>query len=387
MAEEKELELSELSFDQLNIKETILRGVYGYGFEKPSVIQHKAIPVLMSGKDVIAQAQSGTGKTGAFSIGSLCNVDETLKQTQVIVLSPTRELAEQTFQVMKELSSYTDISFCKVVGGTRVNDCISDLRKDPQVIVGTPGRIIDMIQKRHLYTDKLKMMVIDEADEMLSQGFQELIHSIFQCVPRDSQVCLFSATFPDELVEMTDKFMNSPERILVNKEQLTLEGISQYFINVKHNNWKYDVLTDIYNTINIAQCIIYINSKQRLNQIYQELNKDNFPVGMIHGSLMTHEREQIMEQFRQGEVRILLSTDLLSRGIDIQQLSLVINYDLPIQKETYIHRIGRSGRYGRKGVAINFVTDRDLQDLNDIQQFYNTKIEEMPQNIGDIISA
>ena len=231
------------------------------------------------------------------------------------------------------------------------------------------------------------MMVIDEADEMLSQGFQELIHSIFQCVPRESQVCLFSATFPDELVEMTDKFMNSPERILVNKEQLTLEGISQYFINVKHNNWKYDVLTDIYNTINIAQCIIYINSKQRLNQIYQELNKDNFPVGMIHGSLMTHEREQIMEQFRQGEVRILLSTDLLSRGIDIQQLSLVINYDLPIQKETYIHRIGRSGRYGRKGVAINFVTDRDLQDLNDIQQFYNTKIEEMPQNIGDIISA
>lgn len=387
MAEEKVLELSELSFDQLNIKETILRGVYGYGFEKPSVIQHKSIPVLMSGKDVIAQAQSGTGKTGAFSIGSLCNVDESLKQTQVMVLCPTRELAEQTFQVMKELSSYTEISFCKVVGGTRVSDCINDLRKDPQVIVGTPGRIIDMIQKRHLYTDKLKMMVIDEADEMLSQGFQELIHNIFQCVPRDSQVCLFSATFPEELVEMTDKFMNSPERILVNKEQLTLEGISQYFINVKHNNWKYDVLTDIYNTINIAQCIIYINSKNRLNQIYQELNKDNFPVGMIHGSLMTQEREQIMEQFRQGEVRILLSTDLLSRGIDIQQLSLVINYDLPIQKETYIHRIGRSGRYGRKGVAINFVTDRDLQDLHDIQQFYNTKIEEMPQNIGDIISA
>ena len=147
MAEEKELELSELSFDQLNIKETILRGVYGYGFEKPSVIQHKAIPVLISGKDVIAQAQSGTGKTGAFSIGSLCNVDETLKQTQVMVLCPTRELAEQTFQVMKELSSYTEISFCKVVGGTRVNDCINDLRKDPQVIVGTPGRIIDMIQK------------------------------------------------------------------------------------------------------------------------------------------------------------------------------------------------------------------------------------------------
>jgi len=181
--------------------------------------------------------------------------------------------------------------------------------------------------------------------------------------------------------------MNSPERILVKKEQLTLEGISQYYINVKHNNWKYDVLTDIYNTINIAQCIIYINSKNKLNDVYQCLLEDNFPVGMIHGSLMTNERSEIMEKFRQGEIRILLSTDLLSRGIDVQQLSLVINFDLPLQKETYIHRIGRSGRYGRKGVAINFVTERDLQDLDELKQFYNTNIEEMPQNIGDIISA
>ena len=386
MAESK-LELSELSFDELGINENLLRGIYGYGFEKPSMIQHKSIPVLTSGKDVIAQAQSGTGKTGAFSIGSLCNVDVSLKNTQVIVLSPTRELADQTFQVMKEISNYTDISFCKVVGGTRVNDCISELRKDPQVIVGTPGRIIDMLRKKHLFTDKLKTIVIDEADEMLSQGFQEMIHNIFQFVPRESQVALFSATFPDQLIEITDKFMNSPERILVKKEQLTLEGISQYYINVKHNNWKYDVLTDIYNTINIAQCIIYINSKNRLSQIYQSLLEDNFPVGMIHGNLMTSEREDIMNKFRQGDIRILLSTDLLSRGIDVQQLSLVINYDLPIQKETYIHRIGRSGRYGRKGVAINFVTERDLQDLENLKMFYNTQIEEMPQNIGEIISA
>ena len=386
MAESK-LELTELSFDELNISENLLRGIYGYGFEKPSMIQHKSIPVLSSGKDVIAQAQSGTGKTGAFSIGSLCNIDQSLKHTQVIVLSPTRELAEQTFQVMKELASYTEITFCKVVGGTRVSDCISDLRKDPQVIVGTPGRILDMLYKKHLFTDKLKTVIIDEADEMLSQGFQEMIHNIFQCIPRETQVGLFSATFPDELMEITDKFMDSPERILVKKEQLTLEGISQFYINVKHNNWKYDVLTDIYNTINIAQCIIYINSKNKLNQVYQALLEDNFPVGMIHGNLMTNERETIMNQFRSGEIRILLSTDLLSRGIDVQQLSLVINFDLPIQKETYIHRIGRSGRYGRKGVAINFVTDRDLQDLQELQTFYNTRIEEMPQNIGEIISA
>ena len=387
MSGEKVLELSELSFDQLGINENLLRGIYGYGFEKPSIIQNKAIPVLMSGKDMIAQAQSGTGKTGAFSIGSLSRIDTSLKQTQLIVLSPTRELAEQTFNVMKELSRYTDITFCKVVGGTRVSECISDLRSDPHVIVGTPGRIIDMISKRHLFTDKLKMVVIDEADEMLSQGFQEMIHKIFQSIPRETQVALFSATFPDELLQITDKFMNEPERILVKKEQLTLDGIQQFYINVKHNNWKYDVLTDIYNTINIAQCIIYINSKNKLNQVYENLLEDNFPVGMIHGNLMTNERTDIMNKFRQGEIRILLSTDLLSRGIDIQQLSLVINFDLPIQKETYIHRIGRSGRYGRKGVAINFVTQRDLHDLEELKQFYNTKIEEMPQNIGDIISA
>ena len=387
MSEESKLELSELSFDELNIKENLLRGVYSYGFEKPSIIQHKAVPVLMKGSDVIAQAQSGTGKTGAFSIGSLNNVDEDLKETQVIILSPTRELADQTFKVITELSSYTKITSCKVVGGTRVQDGIQDLRKIPHVVVGTPGRVLDMLLKKHIYTEHIKTFVIDEADEMLSQGFQEMIHNIFNYIPKKTQVGLFSATFPDELLELSKQFMNEPEQILVKKEVLTLEGISQYYINVKHHNWKYDVLTDIYNTINITQCIIYINAKNRLNDIYHQLNKDDFPVGMIHGSLMTHEREQIMNKFRQGEIRILLSTDLLSRGIDIQQLSLVINYDLPIQKETYIHRIGRSGRYGRKGVAINFVTDRDLDDLQTIQSFYNTKIEEMPQNIADIISV
>ncbi len=388
MAEKSDtLELSELSFDELNLNENLLRGIYSYGFEKPSMIQHKAVPVVTSGKDVIAQAQSGTGKTGAFSIGSLNRVDETLKESQILILSPTRELAEQTFTVMKELSAYTNISLVKVVGGTRVQDCIQELRRNPQVIVGTPGRVLDMLQKKHLYTNQMKTIIIDEADEMLSQGFQEMIHSIFQFIPKESQVGLFSATFPQELMELTTQFMNQPEQILVKREQLTLDGISQFYINVQHNHWKYDVLTDIYNTIQIAQCIIYINSKNRLNEIYNQLNRENFPVGMIHGNLMTREREEIMNQFRQGEIRILLSTDLLSRGIDIQQLSLVINYDLPIQKETYIHRIGRSGRYGRKGVAINFVTERDMSDLEELQSFYNTKIEVMPENIADIIST
>ena len=386
-SETNELELSDLSFDQLEIKENILRGIYAYGFEKPSMIQHKAIPRVTAGVDIIAQSQSGTGKTGAFSIGSMNRVDEDLKETQVMILSPTRELAEQTTNVIKEITSYTKITHCKVVGGTNVGEGQRELQKIPHVVVGTPGRILDMLSKKYIFTQHIKTIVIDEADEMLSQGFQEMIHSIFNFIPKETQVCLFSATFPDELLELSNKFMHNPERLLVKKECLTLEGISQYYVNVKVNNWKYDVLTDIYNTINIAQCIIYINSKNRLIDIYRSLNQDNFPVGMIHGSLSTQERNTVMKDFREGKIRILLSTDLLSRGIDVQQLSLVINYDLPIQKETYIHRIGRSGRYGRKGTAINFITDHDIEKIDELKTFYNTSIEELPQNIAEVISA
>lgn len=377
----------ELSFDNLGIKDNLLRGVYSYGFEKPSKIQFKAIPVINEKKDIIAQSQSGTGKTGAFSIGSLNLVDETLEKTQVLIINPTRELAEQTLNVVKEISSYTKITKMKAVGGTNVHQCSEDLRKEPHVVIGTPGRIIDMINKRCLVTSDITTLVIDEADEMLSFGFLPTLQEIIRCMPKDSQICLFSATMPQDMLELTEKFMNNPERILVNKEELTLEGISQYYINTKVNHWKYDVLTDIYDSIQISQCIIYINSKNKLMEIYQKMIENNFPVGMIHGSLQTNERDYTIKKFREGEIRILLSTDLLSRGIDVQQLSLVINYDLPREKETYIHRIGRSGRYGRKGVAINFITDYDLEHLQNIQDFYNTKIDEMPNDIQNVVNV
>ena len=198
---------------------------------------------------------------------------------------------------------------------------------------------------------------------------------------------MFSATIPDEVLDLTSNFMNNPEKILVKKEALTLEGITQFYINIKVNDWKYEVLTDLYDTINIAQCIIYINSKNKLMDVYNSLTKDNFPVACIHGEMGGNERKEVMENFRSGHSRILLSTDLLSRGIDVQQLSLVINFDLPKSKETYIHRIGRSGRYGRKGVAINLVTDRDIQYLKEIESFYETQISEMPSNIADIIGG
>tara|TARA_B100000575_G_C23128164_1_gene653932 strand:+ start:1429 stop:2583 length:1155 start_codon:yes stop_codon:yes gene_type:complete len=375
------------SFEELSLKDNLLRGIYSYGFEVPSAIQSSAIPVMKSGKDVIAQAQSGTGKTGAFVIGSLEKVDPEIEGTQIIIISPTRELSKQTTEVVIELSKYMKISYLEVVGGTDIFQCRSDLDKLPQVVIGTPGRILDMINKKSLFTDKLTTLIFDEADEILSYGFKETIYNIVKCIPEKCQICLFSATIPSEVIELTNSFMNNPESILVKKEALTLEGITQFYINIKVSDWKYDILKDLYDTISISQCIIYFNSKNKLNQVYKDLIGENFPVSMIHGELTSDERKRTMNEFKGGQTRILLSTDLLSRGIDIQQLSLVINFDIPRSKETYIHRIGRSGRYGRKGVAINFVTERDMENLENIRTFYNTKIEEMPQNIVDYLSV
>jgi len=374
------------TFDDLQIDENILRGVYTYGFEKPSTIQHKSIPKIISGKDIIAQAQSGTGKTGSFAIGTLSRIDETKQSTQVLILVPTRELAEQVYNVIKELSSYTKITSMKVIGGTNINICRDELHKCPHILVGTPGRVLDMISRNYLYTNELKSLVMDEADEILSYGFKECVYDIVQQIPKTTQICLFSATLPDEILELTDKFMNEPERILVKKEELTLEGIQQFYVNVKHNDWKYDVITDLYDLITINQCIVYINSKSRILLIYEKLMEDNYPVDYITGDRTVDERNNIMEQFRSGQIRVLLSTDLLARGIDIQQLSLVINYDLPRERETYIHRIGRSGRYGRKGVAINLINDKEVDYLKHIESFYDTKINEMPQNINELLS-
>jgi len=375
-----------MSFDDLNIDENILRGVYAHGFEKPSAIQESAIPKMITGNDLIAQAQSGTGKTGAFSIGTLCRIDESKNTIQSIILVPTRELAEQVTKVIIDLSSYTKITILKVIGGTNINLCRDELNKNPHIVVGTPGRILDMIHRRYLPTVDIKLLTFDEADEILSHGFKEDIHDIIQTVDKNTQICIFSATLPDEILELTDKFMNKPERVLVKKESLTLEGIQQFFVNVKHNDWKYDVITDLYDTINVGQCIIYMNSKNKIVEIYERLTSDNFPVGYITGDRTVEERNTIMNDFRSGNLRILLSSDLLARGIDIQQLSLVINFDLPREKETYIHRIGRSGRYGRKGVAINLINDREVEYLKSIEEFYDTQILEMPQNIADYLN-
>ena len=374
------------SFEDLELNDELLRGIYSYGFEKPSKIQYKSIPLIKSGKDLIAQSQSGTGKTGAFSIGILNNIDTKLKKTQYIVLTPTHELAKQIYSVIENLGARMDITMCKVIGKTNISESIMELKRDPQIIVATPGRLVDMISKRHIFTDNIKTLVLDEADEMLSGGFMEILYEIIKCMPKKCQICLFSATMPKEILDLTENFMNNPERLLVNRDELTLEGIKQFYINLKQYNWKFDVLYDIYDTINITQCIIYVNTKNTLHNLYDRLRASEYPVSYIHGDMQQKEREENLNNFRGGQTRILLTTDLLARGIDIQQLSLVINFDLPKNKETYIHRIGRSGRYGRKGVAINLITTEDVPHMKEIETFYNTKVEEMPKNIGEILS-
>ena len=370
-------------FDDLNLKKNLLRGIYSYGFEKPSAIQCKAIPELITGTDIIAQAQSGTGKTGAFTIGALQKLDDSIKATQVLIVSPTHELTRQTAEVVKNISQFMEnVTMSLVIGGTSVRECRDELEKSPSIVVGTPGRILDMIQRKSLYTTDIDMVIFDEADEILSKGFKETIVQIIRFIKKDAQICLFSATMPDEIIEISKHFMNEPKHLLVKKEELTLEGIKQFFINVKNNEWKFDTLFDIYESISVSHTIIYCNSKRRVEDLANNLQAKGFPVASIHGEMSSEIRKDIMDRFRKGDSRILIATDLLARGIDIQQVSLVINFDIPNNMENYIHRIGRSGRYGRKGVSINFVTDYEAERLKEIETFYNTSIEELPMDFS-----
>ena len=374
------------TFDDFDLNDNLLRGIYSYGFENPSDIQCKALPIINAKRDLIAQAQSGTGKTGAFTIGSLNLLDVELNKTQVIVINPTYELVNQNYDVMKALSQYMNISIMKVVGKTSVEECKRELQKEPQVIIGTPGRILDMIGKKYLYTKDIKLLILDEADEMLSGGFQDNIYNIIQFIPKETQICLFSATKNDYTLDLCDKFLNNPESILVENQNVTLEGIQQFKV-VINEEWKYDTLVDIYNLLNISQCIIYINYKNKLMNVYDELIRNNYPVDYIHGEVTKSERERKLLDFKNGKTRMLLSTDLLSRGIDVQQLNLVINFDLPRSKETYVHRIGRSGRYGRKGVAINLVNNRDISTIKELEEHYHIQINDLPNNVGDIFNV
>ena len=373
------------NFDNMGLSPELLRGVFAYGFERPSAIQARAIVPVINGHDVIAQAQSGTGKTATFSIAILQRIDPSNKNVQALVLAPTRELAQQIQNVLVALGDYMNVNCHACIGGTNVREDMAKLSEGAQVVVGTPGRVYDMINRRAFRTDHLKMFCLDEADEMLSRGFKDQMYEVFQLLPQDTQVVLLSATMPEDVLAVTKKFMRDPVRILVKRDELTLEGIKQFYIAVDKEEWKFETLTDLYETVTITQAVIFCNTRRKVDWLTDQLHAKEFTVSAMHGDMDQQQREVIMREFRSGSSRVLITTDLLARGIDVQQVSLVINYDLPTNRENYIHRIGRGGRFGRKGVAINFVTNDDVRMMRDIEQFYNTQIEEMPLNVADLI--
>lgn len=373
------------AFDDMGLKENLLRGIYAYGFEKPSAIQQRGIMPILAGHDTIAQAQSGTGKTATFSISVLQLIDEGNKNTQALILAPTRELAQQIQKVARALGDFMKVTSHACIGGTLVRDDIKILQDGVQVVVGTPGRVNDMISRNALNLKTVLAFVLDEADEMLSRGFKDQIYDVFQNLPETVQVCLFSATMPQEILDISRKFMRNPEQILVKRDELTLEGIKQFYVTTEREEFKFPTLCDLYETLTITQAIIYCNTRRKVDWLTDKMILKDFTVSAMHGDMSSKERELIMREFRSGSSRVLITTDLLARGIDVQQVSLVINYDLPQNKENYIHRIGRSGRFGRKGVAINFIAGEDVQDMREIEKFYSTKIEEMPMNVAELI--
>ena len=377
------------SWDDLDLDSKLLRGIYAYGFEDPSPIQQKAIKPIISGRDVVAQAQSGTGKTATFTIGALANIDVSKNFTQVLVLSPTKELTLQTAKVFESLGGMIDgLKVQYLYGGSVIEEGSSfSNRSVPHVICGCPGRVFDMMRRDKITSKKINLVILDEADEMLSAGFKDQVYNIFQYLKVDVQVVLSSATLPESINSIISKIMRDPIKIQVKREMLTLEGIKQYFIGVDDDRQKYATLKDLFSYLSIAQCIIYCNSVKRVQDLYEAMKEDEFPVCRIHSHIDKAERETAFNDFRVGKSRVLISSNVTARGIDIQQVSVVINFDIPKCVNTYLHRIGRSGRWGRKGVGINFITRRDVSKMKEIEAHYSTQISEMPSDLAFLTSC
>jgi len=375
------------SWDDLDLKENLLRGIYGYGFEKPSQIQKTAIWPILSGGDVIAQAPSGTGKTGAFAIGTLQRIDLTKRQVQSVILAPTHELVKQITTVIQSIGTLMDGLVVKtLVGGTSVTEDAFELRNNtPHIVVGTVGRVFDMMRRRHIQANHVQMLIMDEADEMLSKGFKEQIYNIFQCVNTDVQVVLFSATMPTEVLRLTTQFMREPTQITMKSEELNLEGIQQFYVALPNDSAKFDTVKDIFSFLTVNQCIIYVNSVNRVIDLYDAMIKEGFSVCCIHSSMKPEEREKSFKEFRTGVYRVMISSNVTSRGIDIQQVSTVINFDIPRCVHNYLHRIGRSGRWGRKGLAINFITRQDVGMMKSIERHYRSNIQELPADYTTLL--
>ena len=373
------------SFEAMGLSDDILRGVYAAGFEAPSAIQARAVAPILAGRDVVAQAQSGTGKTSMLALTAVARADVSTRSTQVLILSPTRELAAQTERLAAALGEHASVRTWCAVGGASVGRDARELEAGKHVVSGTPGRVYDMIARRSLSVKAVKTLILDEADELLDAGFKEQIYDIFRHLPPSVQVVLVSATLPPAVSTLADKLLTSPVRILVRRDELTLEGIRQYYVSVDKEEWKFDTLCDLYDSLTITQAVIFVNSRKKVDWLAAQLRSSNFTVAAMHGDMPQRERDGVTSSFRSGAARVLVTTDVWARGLDVAQVSLVVNYDLPPRREAYLHRIGRSGRFGRKGVAISFVIDAEGGALAELERFYGTRIDELPQNVAELL--
>ena len=375
-------------FESMGLSEPVLRGIFGYGLERPSAVQQRAIVPAAAGRDVLMQAQAGTGKTAAFTIGLLERLDTAARETQALILSPTRDLALQTQRVVMALGDYTGATCHASIGGRSGRADGDALRAGPHVVTGTPGRVLDNLQRGSLRGAGIKTLVLDEVDVMLSDGFADAVRDVLQVLPPDAQVVVCSATYTPEVHAICKKILRSPARIEVQREELSLAGISQFYIDVAAESYKLDTLLDLYETLSVSQSVIFVNSRRRAMALADDLAAQDHTVSVIHGEMLQDERDATLREFTSGSSRVLIATDIVARGIDVQQVSVVVNFDLPRDRENYIHRIGRCGRFGRKGVAINLVAGADGRDgatLRDIEQFWSTEIGEMPANVLDFL--
>ena len=367
-----------IRFDELGLMPQILRGIEEMGFEETTPIQAQAIPVVMSGRDVIGQAQTGTGKTAAFGIPMLQKVDPSLKKTQVIILSPTRELAIQVAEELRNLSKYMHgIKILPVYGGQDITKQIRSLKGGVQIIVGTPGRVMDHLRRKTIRCDHVHTIVLDEADEMLNMGFREDIETVLEYLPEERQTVLFSATMPKPILEITKKYQHDAVTIKVVKKELTVSNIEQYYYDVRRKD-KVEVLTRLLDFYNPKVSIVFCNTKKMVDELAHELSVRGYFAEGLHGDMKQAQRDRVMANFRRGKTDILIATDVAARGIDVDDVEAVFNFDIPQDDEYYVHRIGRTGRAGRTGKAFSFVKGKEVYKLKDIMRYCKTKIYAQP---------
>ena len=367
-----------MKFDELNIDERILRAIEDMGFEETSPIQTQAIPAVCEGIDVVGQAQTGTGKTAAYTIPMLMKIDPQIKKPQAIVLCPTRELAVQVAEEIRKLAKYmSDIKVLPVYGGQEIVRQIKSLKTGVQIIVGTPGRVMDHMRRKTVKFDNINMVILDEADEMLDMGFREDMETILTETPEDRQTVMFSATMPKAIMDIARNFQKDARIIKVVRKELTVSNIEQFYYEVRPKN-KTEVLCRLIDIYNPRLSVVFCNTKRQVDELISELKGRGYFADGIHGDMKQQQRDREMDDFRSGKVDILIATDVAARGIDVDDVDMVFNYDIPQDEEYYVHRIGRTGRAGRSGMALSFISGKEVYKLKDIERYCKTKILAKP---------